>query len=300
MISTLISGMRQIKTAAPLPGRYISRLGRMLAHSPAAGATTGAVVGGASALATNPEGSDTLSTIERVGKGGLTGAAIGGGIGAASRKAVDLKLLQQHKGLAPMSGLELAGRTGLELGRDVAHVAERQVHGLLGTGSRERLDHIGMRGAARAAKETEIANLRAAHEGWGKEELASTLKNIADTGAQGEAARAAGITSLPGLAKNLVMSPVNTSKAIWQDIKGGPGGSPLASAGHIGMYAGLPAVAGGFDIARGDESAQGGDTVAKKVLRHGANIGTGFLTAGLPIGSGMIAQNGLMRPFGGG
>jgi hypothetical protein len=292
---TLIHGMQKVALGG-FPGAEASRLGRLLARGPGPAAAAGAALAGGAAYATRPEDSDLLSTIDRVGRAGLTGAAAGAGVGAVARRARDVQLLNQHIRHTPA---ELARETGASLLGDAKNVLKRQVHGLTGAYSSPRaMNDMNLRGIVPASREARLAELRGMDQGISDEAIAQQVKGIYAHGIAGERARSAGITSLPGTLRGLISAPSQTTKALWNDAVG-PGGGTGGKAMVLGGYVGVPAVAGALDVARGDESEYGGQTVGRKLLRHGANVATGAVTLGLPMGAGMVAQDLLMRPFGG-
>lgn len=293
-MSILVDGMKKL-AAGPLPGRALGYLGRALAHGGVSrGAVAGGLVGAGAGALSAPEGSSTFDRIERAGRMGLTGAAIGGGAGAVARKARDIQLL--NPGLH--TSKSLAKATLGEMGTDVANVARRQLHGLTGYADEAAQDAMNLRGKVPAAREAHLARLRGVDQGLTAEQIKATVDPIMQRGAQGDAARRAGITTVPGTIRGVWNDPKGTAKALYNDIL--PPGSSAWDKALTGMgYVGLPVGMAGLDIARGDESDQGGRTLGRKILGHTANIAGSALTAGLPIGSGMLAQEAVNRLAGG-
>lgn len=293
-MNTLVAGMRKI-AVGPLPGRALGYLGRALAHG---GVSGGALIGGAlgagAGALSAPEGSSTFERIGRAGQMGMAGAAIGGGIGTVARKARDIQLL--NPGLHGAGSLAKA--TLGELRTDVANVAKRQLHGLTGYADEAAQDAMNLRGRIPAQREAHLAKLRGIDQGHTAEQIKETVDPILARGAQGEAARRAGITTVPGTIRGMWKDPKGTARALYDDIL--PSGTTTKEKLLTGLgYVGLPVGMAGMDIARGDESEQGGRTLGRKILGHTANIAGSALTAGLPIGSGMLAQEVVNRLAGG-
>lgn len=116
--------------------------------------------------------------------------------------------------------------------------------------------------------------------------LVGKSKNVAKELSHRQAARDAGITSLPGIAKGLATKPVDTAKAMWRHTSGGGrAGTALAL--------GVPAAFAANDLRKGDESAAGGKTVGQKIVRHGAQLGTSVITGGMSLVPGMVTSTAL-------
>ncbi len=281
--------------------------GRFIARSPGAVAGIGAGLGAAAGVgreALRPQ--DQPKNYLGAGiRGAVLGGAAGGALGGIGHTARDTMLLRPE-----LQGAgDIAKATAGRMGQGVSNFAQRQFHGLTGYGTKDPayLDRIGMGGAQHAADKMKLVNLRAEKdlghtlEGLGgiKDPLErgahqtlaelATHKNLAAqaaaTHAEGAAAqgfRDLGMTSVPGALKGAVTNPREASKAIWKQLRSG---------GSLGLAAGvgIPGAIAANDLRKGDESAVGGRTVGQKVLRHGANIGSGMLLAGVPMFPGAVA-----------
>lgn len=271
---------------------FLSSAGRLIAHNPWAvtgiGAGLGAAAGAGREAFRAPEERNYLRGALRGGAAGLGAGAVVGHGGAAMRNTMLLR--------PELSGFgNIAKATGQRIGTDASHMAQRQFHGLTGYGGRDAayLDRIGIAGTHTARQEADLARKqfmdRVPRGGHSHEDiLAHTqhLQGIREQGAVAQKFRDLGMTSLPGAAKAVVTNPREASKAIWNQMTGG-GGTLGKVIGVTGVA--MPAALGARDIARGDESATGGRTVGEKVLGTAADVGTGLLTAGMPLGAGAIA-----------
>lgn len=278
------------KAAAP---SVLGSAGHYLRQSPLRTALMGAGAGAAGGAALNSE--DRMS-------GALYGAALGGAVGGAgsgvARVARDTELLAGRK----LTAKELASGTAKRISEGAKALVKRQVHGLTGAYADPAKSRI--RSSVEAARRKELLEARLlddlahaknpAHAEKIKAKAEKARKSLAEWGAAGDRALKSGITSLPGVAKGLAKSKTRkeTLGAIKDEMIGGPGSGGLARAGMIGVGIGLPGAAGVADIAKGDESAQGGRTVGQKAMNLATNLGVGTLTIGLPIGSQMIASTG--------
>lgn len=266
---------------------------RYMAHNLGRTAGLGGLIGGglgvAREAASGKEQKDYLSAALR---GGVGGAALGAAAGGIAGAANDVRLLSP--GLR--GGKETAIATLKHLGEGVSNFGRRQVHGLTGHGAGDAayLDRIGIMGAGTSARQAALTKLRAAdHAALTPSKAPKILdtaisrsKQIMGEGAVNQRVRDANLTNLPGVARGMVMNPRESAKALWDHARQG-GTTGLA----LGL--GVPAAIGAADIAKGDETSSGGRSVRSKLLQHGANIGTGFAFAGLPVMSQMVTGMGV-------
>jgi len=289
VLSRALQGVRQ----APITGSLMGlgrNLGRSIAESPTRTALLGAGVGAAHGYATRGEGESGSSAALR---GGLRGAAIGGGAGLLGRRYQDTRLLDPS-----LSGGQAIGATAKSIGRSVKNFGARQLHGLTGAYA-DRAGDIGLRSSATAEKEIDLLRRRAASKTMTPAAASSLEAQIASArsaGQHGDAALAAGITSVPGVARGLTTAPGRTLRAM---------GSEIMSGGRTGamLGVGLPVAMSVPDLARGDESATGGRSMRQKLVGLGSGVTAGALTSGLPvipqIASSMAFEHGANRLLGG-
>ncbi len=257
---------------------------RFLSKSPARTAVIGAGVG-AAANALRAEDGDRSGAAFR---GALTGAALGGAAGGIGRGVRDYKLLNpKAKGMKAVTGA--AGH----LGTGIANFGKRQVYGLTGIGDPNKMR---MAGNATAKADAKLLGLRAkdeikhaprsAHAGIRKS-LAEEQKSVLSEGRRSQALQDAGVTSLPGTIKGLWNKKTRgkTLRGMGKAFADGPGG--------IGMSVGVPALMYAPEIARGDESAQGGYSMGQKVYRAGRSIAVGGALGGMPLIPQMVAGTAL-------
>lgn len=267
----------------------LASIGRFIAHNPGTVAGLGAGLGAAAGVGREAlGGGDQKNYLGAALRGAAVGGAVGGAAGGLGRAAHDTMLLNpQLRGAG-----DVAKATAQRMGQGVSNFAQRQFHGLTGFGSKDPayLDRIGLAGSNTSLARNRRVNLRAENAAKfnpGKAEkifgeAADTARGIAEEGAVGDRLRALGMTSAPGSIKAMATNPREASKAIWHQLRSG---------GKLGIAAGvgLPALTTAAEVAKGDESARGGQTVGEKVLRGGASVGGGLLFGGLPIAANMVA-----------
>jgi len=272
-MSTREAFLEQLKSAAA--AQTLARsAGRWLTDSAARTALVGAGVGAAQgALMHGDEGVGSAAL-----KGGLRGAAIGGAVGGAGRAYRDTRLLPPT-----LSSGQAVGATIGRIGEGAKRFGQRQIHGFTGAYG-DRAADIGLRSRGEAGRRIHLLRLRQddmkAHgelTDRTKKKLVEKAKNLQDWGRRGDAARKAGITSLPGVVSGLATTPVATAKALGRDMLSGGG---LTTAG---MAMGVPLAIAAPDLARGDESAQGGRSMRQKLVGVGSGLVGGALTAGVPV-----------------
>lgn len=258
---------------------------RTLAGSGMRGALTGGLAGAAAGAATaDPEEGRLRGAL----RGATRGAMLGGATGVAARRAMDYRLL--HPGA---SATQTAVGTARSLAGSVKRFGKRQIHGLTGA-YRDNPAGMGLESHAESAKELHLAKLRHADAlsrattpeareaaGRGYEKAVSGIHARAEAG---QRALDAGVTSVPGILHGAVTKPKDTAKALWHHTTGG---------NRMGMAlgVGLPLALHAPGLLRGDESAEGGPTMKRKLLMAGANVAGGIATAGLPIVLQMLAAN---------
>lgn len=192
-------------------------------------------------------------------------------------------------------GLSAAGavrQVAGDAGRGLVNFGKRTVHGLTGAFDPRQ---IGMHSGQSAEREVKLLQARhnaiaphldakslAKHEG----SLASDIASARATGAAGERAINAGVTSIPGVVRGLASSKTRgaTARELGHQMTGG---ALLSVGGALGV--GVPTAIAAGDLVKGDESGQGGLTVGQKLRHHAASIGVGGLTAGLPLGAQFVA-----------
>jgi hypothetical protein len=224
---------------------------------------------------------------------------------------------------------EVATATGKHIGQEASNFAQRQFHGLTGYGGKDLkyLDRIGIAGEHSAAEKAKVLGLHAEdklrhhartvagmndpyaqahgiveHSRLQKsvgDELVSNVKNVHEEGALGQRFQNLGMTSMPGSVKAVVTNPRESSKLIWDQMRGGggglsgPGGSRVGAMAGIGLGVGLPVAFAAHDISKGDESATGGRNIKQKILNAGVNTGVGLATGGVGILPQMVAGMGI-------
>jgi hypothetical protein len=238
------------------------------------GAGTGAVAGAAQG-AVDEDGSMAGGAL----RGALAGGILGGAVGGAGRVVRDARLLNPDK-----SGLRAVGA---HVGSGAARFAGRQAHALTGT---LKDKNLGLRGTEWAKEKNRLAKLRlgedlkhrVADPTKLRSQYRSTLESNLREGELGQEAKDLGLTSLSGVAKGLATKPKETAKGLWRQVKGG-GGTGMAA-----LNVGLPVAFGAADLAKGDESAEGGLTKKQKLLRTAGQVGGGLLTPGMPVAGMMV------------
>ncbi len=267
----------------------LASVGRFIAHNPSTVAGIGAGLGAAAGV-----GREALrepgerNYLAAAGRGAVLGGVLGGAGGGLARATHDTMLLRPElRGVG-----EVAKATASRMGEGASNFAQRQLHGLTGFGSKDPayLDRIGMAGSQTSMAKNRLLNLRAENLATHSpakatqifDEAADHMRGVAQEGAVGDRMRSLGMTSAPGAMKAMATNPRQASKAIWDQLRSG------GKAG-VALGVGLPAAMTVSSLARGDESATGGQTVGEKVLRGGANIGGGLLFGGLPLVSNMVA-----------
>jgi hypothetical protein len=211
-------------------------------------------------------------------KGGLRGAVVGGAAGALGRAYRDTRLLNPT-----LSAGAAVGETAKRIGQGIKNFGKRQIHGFTGAYS-DQAGEIGLRSRAAAAKKINLLRKRQADllsrgelTDKAKKKLVEEAKRLREWGASGDAALKAGITNIPGIIKGLVKRPFSTMKAMGKDMvgKGDAVGTSIAL--------GLPVAIAIPDLARGDESAQGGRSMRQKLVGVGSGLVGGALTSGVPV-----------------
>jgi hypothetical protein len=182
------------------------------------------------------------------------------------------------------------------MARGIKRFGQRQVHGFTGAYSKDP-GKIGLRGTARSLEKKKLLDARLKDRLKGvkseakREKLLKKhedkIKDLMNEGRLGDRSLEAGVTSLPGIAKGLVKHPKKTLKSVWSETTGG--GSGLGTT----MAVGLPVLASAPELAKGDESAQGGRSMNQKLVGLGTAVGGGMLTAGLPVLPQLAAGIGL-------
>lgn len=269
----------------------LASVGRFIAHNPGTIAGIGAGLGAAAGAGREAlKDPGERNYISGIGRGAIAGGLLGGATGGIARAAHDTMLLRPELRGAG----NIAKATAQRAGQEASNFAQRQFHGLTGYGSKDQayLDRIGMAGSSTSMAKNKLLHLRAenmASHSPAKatkilDDAAEQMRGVAQEGVVGDQLRHLGMTSAPGAVKAMATNPREASKAIWNQLRSG---------GKLGIAAGvgLPVAMTGASIARGDESATGGQTVGEKVLRGGANIGGGLLFGGLPIVANQIAGN---------
>lgn len=267
----------------------LASVGRFIAHNPGTVAGIGAGLGAAANVGREAmSGAPDKNYLGAAARGAVAGGLLGGATGGIARAARDTMLLRPELRGAG----DVAKATAQRMGQGVSNFAQRQFHGLTGYGSKDPayLDRIGLAGSNTSLARNRLGNLRAedlAKHNPAKaeqifDEASSAARGIAGEGAIGDRLRGLGMTSAPGSLKAMATNPREASKAIWDQLRaGGKTG--------VALGVGVPLAASGASIAKGDESATGGQTVGEKVLRAGANVGGGLVFGGLPIVSNMVA-----------
>jgi hypothetical protein len=287
-LETLHAFRDEIEKSAAMPASLV-RAGRFLSESPGRTALIGAGVGALGGAATADEGDRLHGAL----RGALGGAAVGGAVGGAGRAYRDTHLLSKQ----PLSTGEAVVGTVKRLGEGAVRFGKRQIHGL--TGAYADPAQTGIRSSVEAARRSELVEKRLAdrlkdvadpaHAQKLREGAQKELHGLKEWGQQGDAALKAGVTSIPGVARGLATKGkrVETLKALGHEMTGG--GGLMSVGGALGV--GLPAATGVADLARGDESAQGGRTIRQKAVGLGTNLGVGALTAGMPFGAQLVASS---------
>lgn len=270
-----------VKTAAGpgVLGRLAYRATSGAGRGALLGAGIGTAVGGVRG-AMDEEGTALGGAL----RGAFTGGALGAASGGAGRVVRDAKMLRPYQGTLRA--------VGSHLGEGAKRFGARQVHALTGAFKDK---NIGLRGREWTKEKNRLARLRygedvkhrVADPAKLREQYTSTLASNFQEGVLGEEAKRLGLTSIPGVAKGLATAPKETVKGLWRQVRGG-GGTGMAA-----LNVGLPVAFGAADIAKGDESAQGGLTKKQKALRTVGQVGGGFLTPGMPI-AGMVVGGDLV------
>lgn len=267
----------------------LASVGRFIAHNPGTVAGLGAGLGAAANVGREAlSGSPEKHYLGAAVRGAAVGGALGGATGGIARAARDTTLLRPE-----LTGAgDVAKATAQRAGQGLSNFAQRQFHGLTGFGGKDPayLDRIGLAGSNTSLARNRLGNLRAedlAKHNPAKaekifEEAGATAKGIAQEGEIGDKLRGLGMTSAPGAVKAMATNPREASRAIWDQLRAG------GKAG-VALGVGVPLATHAASIAKGDESAHGGQTVGEKVLRAGANVGGGLVFGGLPVISNMVA-----------
>jgi hypothetical protein len=273
------------KVAAPMGG--LVRAARWLSDSPSRTALiTGAAGAAHGAYRERQEGGSGVGGALR---GGAQGAALGGAAAGVGRAYRDTRLLNPTLGAG-----QAITATAQRMGQGVKRFGQRQWHGLTGAYATQP-GEIGLRSGATAKQKIHLERLRLEDRLRGaspEQRLRLHEKSMGRRGAlreegqRGDRALAAGVTSLPGIARGIVTQPKATARALWQEAGGG---SPLGAA----LMFGVPTALAAPDLLRGDESATGGRTKTQKVLGLGATLATGAAIGGLPIIPQTLAGVGL-------
>lgn len=261
------------------------QIARFMTQSPLRGAAIGAGVGaGTAALQHNEDGSR-----KSLLRGAVRGAALGGAAAGLGRAYRDTRLLDPSA-----SALGAMGQTVKRLGTDVANFGRRQVHGFTGHYNPEA---IGMHGVAHSERKVDLLKRRLADDVKHAPQRAAELEKdfeaqAASTraaGAQAQRLRDAGLSTIPG-----------TAKALWNRSTRGEAlramGSTISAGGGAGgaaMTVGIPLALQAPSLMRGDESAQGGPTLKRKLLSLGGSIAAGSMVAGLPVIPQLVAGTAL-------
>ena len=249
-----------VKEAASLLSqsmRWLSNPGRAALVGGAAGAAYGAVAK-----------RDDEPVLGAALRGGLRGAVAGGAAGGLARAYRDTKLLTPG-----LSTPEAIRSTAARMTEGVKRFGQRQIHGFTGAYS-DQPASIGLRSSGEAARRIEL--LKARHTEEPVKNLGKKIEDLHNWGHSGDEAVAAGVTSIPGIAKGLVKNPGRTVRALGHEITGGGGGKGIA------MSLGVPLAVSAPDLARGDESRHGGRSMREKLVGVGSGVAGGVLTAGMP------------------
>lgn len=272
--------------AAGLSPGLIQRLSRAAVSGPGSGAGVGAGVGaalgGARGFINSEEGEGLSGALRGAVQGGVLGGAGGAALGGMGRGVRDAKLLYSDK--------STLGAVGTHLGSGLRRFGGRLRHGFTGHGDAAAL---GMSSTRESNRRIDLLRRRAdadiafnpAKADDIRKNLAGEIKGLQQTGAAGDTAIDAGVTNIPGLLKGLATDPRKTGRGLMAAMSGGGSKTMM-----LGMGVGLPVAAEAPELLRGDESATGGLSTTKKVLRLGTRIGGGVLTAGLPIVPAMAAN----------
>lgn len=255
---------------------------RYLSSSPIRGAALGAGVGALRGAVAAPQEGETKGHA-MLGHA-LRGAAVGGLAGGLARTYRDTRLLNPA-----LSAARALPATAQRIGTSMANFGKRQIHGTTG-----HFDHdaIGMAGNATAAKRVDLLKRRFADEtkglSGGKLEAAAKahqgdVKSTLTAGRNSQQLADAGVTSIPNAARAL-RDPKKRGLALRA-----MGKSVTSGAGGAAMAVGLPAALSAPSLLRGDESAQGGPSMRRKLVGLGAQVGIGAMVGGLPIVPQMIA-----------
>lgn len=269
-------------------------IARYLTDRVSRGALLGGAAGATHGLMNRQEGESGWAAGIR---GAIRGAAVGGGISAAGRAYRDTRLLNPEMG----AGAAIGG-TLRRAGEGIKRFGKRQIHGFTGAYA-DKPGAIGMRGSEEAKRRLDLFEKRFKDEAAyatsrGRdtsrlaEELANKKQELAEWGARGDAAQAAGITSIPGVVKGLAKRPGQTAKALKDEVTGG-------SKKGLVLAVGVPAAFAAPEIMKGDESAAGGYTVGQKVRRLAGNVAGGVATAGLPVVPQLLAGGAIEGVSGG-
>lgn len=273
------------KVAAAIGPGVLQRLARVAVSGAGSGAGVGAGIGAAAGaaqgLANSEEGGRTTAALNGALQGGILGGAAGATVGGLGRGVRDAKLLYADK--------STPGAIATHLGSGVRRFGGRFRHGITGHGDAGAL---GMPSSTESARRIDLLKRRAdadiAFNPAAREKvtkgLATETESLTSAGVAGDKAIKAGVTNLPGVVRGLATNPRETGRGLYHAMAGG-GGAPLA----LGMGVGLPIALEAPSLARGDESATGGLTTTQKALRLGSRVGSGVLTAGMPIVPGMLA-----------
>lgn len=296
-----------LRGAAAAAGRLLGsgslRAGASRAASRVAqgGARSGAITGAAGGAALNVgrealSGKEDKNYLGAALHGAALGGAAGGALGHAGRTAKDLQLGFSGRAGAQvgknLQGAQLAKETAKELGHQAKQFGQQQIHGFTG-GGKGRAGEIGLKGKEWGARQTELLKARQAQELAGatpaaaakiKGGYAKKLKTVAEDAATGQSKIDTGVDNLAGVAKGL-WNKGTRGKTLGAIKEHGIG----ASTGAKLMSVGIPGALTAADLAKGDESAQGGRSIGQKLVGGAVDMGTGVLTGGMGMLPSMAA-----------
>lgn len=218
-------------------------------------------------------------------RGGIVGGALGAGSGAALGAVRNVHLDTGLRGAGLAKEVAARGAQG------VANFGKRQFHGLTGWKPEGGAGSMGLAGNEMAEQSVRRMETRAALGTGGHEAAQNLAKEVAGVRSSGHAAQEMydrGLTSIPGAVQGLANDPKGSIKAMWGHLRGGGGKLPLIAAA-------APAALAAPDILRGDESASGGRGMGEKLLHTAGGMGAGFLTGGIPIAPGILANEAIVR-----
>lgn len=257
------------------------QIARFMTQSPLRGAAIGAGVGAASSALQHNEDGSRKSLL----RGAVRGAAVGGAAAGLGRAYRDTRLLDPSA-----TALGAMGSTVRRLGSDVANFGRRQVHGFTGHYNPEA---IGMHGVGHAERKVDLLKRRMLDDAKHTPGQAAKLEQqfqsqaaaVRNQGVQAQRSRDAGLSTLPGAAKAL-WNPSSRGKALRAM---GSAVSSGAGVGGAALTVGVPVAMQAPSLLRGDESAQGGPSMKRKLVGLGGSIAAGSMVAGLPFLPQLVA-----------